>query len=83
MKAKKPKPKKKLDRAKATVERANRLMGWEYKESHPFQLIREMCSGDSVVISLDKLNQILDRIEFPPEMKYTLDIDAIHKKRAK
>lgn len=38
------------------------LMGWEYKTSPTWTSIRKIAKGEAVAISLEKLDEIIERI---------------------
>jgi hypothetical protein len=40
-----------------------KLMGWTPSKSHKFEIVRRTCSGEAVALSLEKGNEIADRLE--------------------
>ena len=48
---------------KAMTDRLCELMGWEPGASHKFEIIRQVCSGKAAALSIEKGNQIADKIE--------------------
>ena len=50
-------------RREELVRRTCKVMGWEYKTSPVFAGIRKIALGEAVAVSLNKLEEILKRLE--------------------
>ncbi len=51
------------DELKAMTDRLCRLMDWEPGTSHKFEIIRQTCSGKAAALSVEKGNEIADKLE--------------------
>jgi hypothetical protein len=47
----------------ATMARACIVMGWDYKKHPAWTGLRHVATGRAIVISVEKMNEILDRLE--------------------
>jgi len=50
-------------RLKAMTDRLCKLMGWEPSTAHKFEIIRQTCGGNAAALSIEKGNQIADKLE--------------------
>jgi len=48
---------------RAVVHRLAMLMDWEPHESHKFDIVRQVCRGTALAMSVDKGNQLADKLE--------------------
>lgn len=57
-------------RREAVISRACTIMGWDYKTSPVFTGLRKVAMAEAVAISLEKLGELLDRIEYLERDRY-------------
>jgi len=48
---------------RAMTDRLCKLMEWEPGTSHKFEIIRQTCSGKAAALSIEKGNEIADKLE--------------------
>jgi hypothetical protein len=54
------------ERRERLCRRACELMGWEYKVHPAYAGIRKVANGEAVAISLEKLEEVIKRLEARP-----------------
>lgn len=57
---------RRTERREQVIRRVNELMGWEYSSCLGWGAIRKVASAEAVAVSIDKLEQIIARLEGVP-----------------
>lgn len=61
---------------KSMTDRLCNLMGWETGTSHKFEIIRQTCGGKAAALSIEKGNQLADRLEQHDQTALDALVDA-------
>ena len=65
---------------RAMTDRLCKLMGWESGSSHKFEIVRQTCSGKAAALSIEKGNQIADKLTV---MRIALNTALMEREKAR